>query len=647
MPHLASVEELTRYREDLLRRQHEGTRVTVCCGTGCRAKGALEVFEALQERCAGAPPSNGEGNGEAPIDLRQSGCRGFCERGPMVMVEGGPRYEEVRVKDVPRVVDETLVAGQVIKKLIYRDPVTKTYIEREEDIPFYRQQQRVVLKKCGLADPRNIDDYIEQGSYRALAKVLATMTPEEVIDTVEAAGLRGRGGAGFPTGAKWRFCRAAEGNPKFIICNADEGDPGAFMDRSILEGDPHSVIEGMIIGAYAIGATEGYVYVRAEYPLAVENLVRALRQAEEYGFLGRDILESGFAFSLELKLMGSFRQSLASWLKDTTFDFDLRISLGGGAFVCGEETALMASIEGRAGEPRPKPPFPAVEGLWGLPTNINNVETFANVPHILDMGPERYRELGTETSKGTKVFSLVGKIKNTGLVEVPMGTTLRELIFEIGGGLLRDRPFKAVQTGGPSGGCIPEEHLDTPVDYEQLKALGSMMGSGGMIVMDDRTCMVDVARYFLTFLEGESCGKCLPCREGVQRIREILSRITRGESDLAELERLEELCQVTRMTSLCGLGQTAPNPVISTLKYFRDEYEEHIVKRRCRAGVCKSLVTFVVLPDRCTGCTACLKVCPVDAIEGKVKEAHTIDPNHCDRCTACFETCRFDAIVVE
>ncbi|MBI3894172.1 MAG: NADH-quinone oxidoreductase subunit NuoF [Candidatus Wallbacteria bacterium] len=642
MPRLADAVALANHRRELKNAaRHARAPVTVCCGTGCRAKGAMEVFAALSDKVGASPL--GERH-----EIRQSGCRGFCERGPMVIVGNEElHYEGVTPKHATQIVQETLGNGTVLKPLLYRDPVAKQMVERDPDIPFYANQMRLVLRNCGRADPRSLDDYIAEGSYGALAKALTTMYPEEIIETIEKAGLRGRGGAGFPTGAKWQMCRKAPGKPKYIICNADEGDPGAFMDRSVLEGDPHSVIEGMVIGAYAIGASEGYIYVRAEYPLAVENFTRALEQAASYGLLGEDILGSGFSFAMRVQLIGSFRQSLSHWLGDDSFDFNLRVSLGGGAFVCGEETALMASIEGRAGEPRPKPPFPAQEGLWGLPTNINNVETWATVPLIIERGADWYRGIGTESSKGTKIFSLVGKVKNTGLVEVPMGTTLRKIIFEIGGGTLKDRPFKAVQTGGPSGGCIPAEHLDTPVDYEKLQALGSMMGSGGMIVMDERTCMVDVARYFVTFLEGESCGKCLPCREGTQRIREILSRITQGKGELADIEQLEELCPVIRQTSLCGLGQTAPNPVLSTLRYFRDEYMEHIVEKRCRSGTCKALVNFIVLPEKCTGCMACLKVCPADAIQGALKQAHVIDPNHCDRCGSCFDCCRFDAIIVQ
>jgi len=557
------------------------------------------------------------------VRVVEAGCRGFCFTGPVILVEpDGIFYVGVQPADVPELVEETLVKGRVVERLTYREPASRKRIPFYKDIPFHSKQMRVVLRNCGLINPTSIDEYIAVGGYQALAKVLGTMTPEQVIEEVKKSGLRGRGGAGFPTGRKWEFTRKAPSDIKYVVANGDEGDPGAFMDRSLLEGDPHSVLEGMIVGAYAIGAHQGFIYVRDEYPLAVKNVGIAIEQAREYGLLGQDILGSGF-------------------------DFDIKIVRGAGAFVCGEETALLASIEGRAGNPRPRPPFPAQSGLWGKPTNINNVKSWANIPVIISQGADWFRQIGTEASKGTMIFSLVGKVNNTGLVEVPMGITLRELIFDIGGGIQGGRKFKAVQTGGPSGGCIPAELLDLPVDYERLKEVGSIMGSGGMIVMDEHTCMVDVARYFLDFLKDESCGKCTPCREGIKQMLAILTRITEGAGEMADLQTLEELAHVVREASLCGLGQTAPNPVASTLRYFHDEYAAHIVDHKCPAGVCKALIEFSILADKCTGCMVCARRCPQQAISGEKKQAHVIDQSLCIKCGVCQDLCKFDAVVVQ
>ena len=590
--------------------------ITVCSGTGCLASGCESVTSAFREELE-RQALTGE------VDILTTGCHGFCERGPVVVIRPEDIfYEQVRAKDVPEIVSETIVDGKIVERLLYAHPQTGEKIVREHDVPFYKLQRRIVLADNGFIDPTSIDDYIARGGYSALAKALYTMEPREVIDVIKRSGLRGRGGAGFPTGRKWESCRKAEGEPKYVVCNADEGDPGAYMNRSTLEGNPHCVLEGMIIGAYAIGSHQAYIYVRHEYPLAVENFRRALEAAREHGLLGEDILGSGF-------------------------DLDVGIARGGGAFVCGESSALMRSLEGEVGEPGAKYVHSVEHGLWDKPTVLNNVGTWANVPHIVRRGWEWYAGIGTEGSKGTKIFSLVGKVNNTGLVEVPMGITLREIIFDIGGGVPDGKAFKAVQTGGPSGGCIPESLLDLPVDFDELTKVGSMMGSGGMIVMDEDTCMVDVARYFLNFLREESCGKCTPCREGIARSLDILNRICDGEGRPGDIALLEKLGDLLKGFSLCALGKTAANPVLSTIRYFRDEYEAHIYEHRCPAGVCKALITYHIDPEQCTGCTACARQCPQEAISGEKKEAHVIDQDLCVKCGVCMDTCKFDAVVVQ
>ena len=540
----------------------------------------------------------------------------------MIVYPEGSFYSEVKPENIPEIVSEHLLKGRVVKHLLYKETVSEDSdrIKSLDETQFYAKQHRVALRNCGVIDPENIDEYIAVDGYQALGKVLTEMTPQEVIDVMLASGLRGRGGAGFPTGRKWAFAAANKADQKYVCCNADEGDPGAFMDRSVLEGDPHVVLEAMAIAGYAIGASQGYIYVRAEYPIAVHRLQVAIKQAREHGLLGKNIFGTGI-------------------------DFDIDLRLGAGAFVCGEETALMTSIEGHRGEPRPRPPFPAVKGLFQKPTILNNVETYANVPQIILKGADWFASMGTEKSKGTKVFALGGKIKHTGLVEVPMGTTLREIIEEIGGGIPNGKKFKAAQTGGPSGGCIPAEHMDIPIDYDNLIAIGSMMGSGGLIVMDEDTCMVDIAKFFLEFTVDESCGKCTPCRVGTKRLYEMLDKITRGEATLEDLDKMEQLCYYIKANSLCALGQSAPNPVLSTLHYFRDEYEAHCIDKRCPAGVCKRLVRFVIEEDKCKGCTACARACPVNAISGEVRKPHQIDTRKCIKCGACMETCRFNAIV--
>jgi NADH-quinone oxidoreductase subunit F len=588
--------------------------VRVCIGTGCAAKGSRRLYELFCE----AVEQSGQ---DVTVEAKCVGCHGFCERGPIVVVEPGQIfYQQVEEPDVAEIFRETVVGGRVVERLLYEDPNTGTKAEKADEIDFYKVQERIVLGNNGLIDPTKITDYIAEGGYKALAKVLSSMTPDEVISEVKVAGLRGRGGGGFPTARKWRSCREAKGSTKYVICNGDEGDPGAFMDRSIMEGNPHSVIEGMLIGAYAIGSEQGYIYVRNEYPLAVEHLRMAISQAREFGLLGKKIL-------------------------DSSFSFDIRINRGGGAFVCGESTALMASLEGRPGEPRAKYVHTVESGLQEKPTNLNNVETWANVPAIINRGGKSFADIGTEKSKGTKVFSLVGKVVNTGLVEVPMGITLRQIIDEIGGGIRDEKRFKAVQTGGPSGGCIPAEHLDARVDFDELTKLGSMMGSGGMIVMDEDTCMVNVAKYFTNFLQEESCGKCTPCREGLAQMLYILDRITDGEGHIGDVERLEELAELLEGTALCALGKTAANPIISTIRYFRNEYNAHIKEKHCPAKECRGLFRYDIDPEACKACGICMKNCPVDAITGEKKVPHVIDQEKCTLCGTCWEKCPFAAVL--
>ncbi len=623
MSRLSSPQELEKLRNDILSvRDPNQTLITVCGGTGCHASGCHAVVDALKK----VIQEKAEGNG---VDLRVTGCHGFCERGPLVVLH--PRkilYQRVKPDDALTIFEETVVNGRIVENLLYDHPATGERIVTEEDVPFYQKQKRIIFGNNGNIDPTRIEDYLAVGGYRALGKALFSMKPEEIIQEVKKANLRGRGGGGFPAGVKWEQCRNASGKIKYVICNADEGDPGAYMDRSLLEGNPHSVLEGMIIGAYAIGAHEGYVFVRHEYPLAVVNIGIAIEQAREWGLLGKDILGSGF-------------------------EFDVQISRGGGAFVAGESTALMATIEGNVGEPRAKHIHTVISGLWDRPTNLNNVETWANVPVIIEQGADWYTQIGTEGSKGTKIFSLVGKVNNTGLVEVPMGITLREIVYDIGGGIPGGKKFKAVQTGGPSGGCIPESLLDLPVDFDRLTEVGSMMGSGGMIVMDESTCMVDVAKYFMNFLKDESCGKCTSCREGTKRMHEILTEITEGRGTIDHLSLLEDLGWVTAEASMCALGGTAPNPVLSTLQYFRDEYEEHIINKRCPAKVCRALLRYRVISEVCKRCGACAKVCPSEAISGKrktKKEEGTpfkIDARKCIRCGMCFEACKFEAVEIQ
>ena len=628
---MKSLEELKVIREKMqgqvaLRSEHaedfpilDGYRkhVLVCGGTGCTSSGSKRIIETLEKEIA-------KHGLEKEVGIVKTGCFGLCALGPiMIVYPEGAFYSMVKEDDIPEIVSEHLANGNVVTRLLYEETVGEDKILPLQETKFYKKQRRIALRNCGVIAPENIEEYIGTRGYEALGKVLTEMTPDDVIQTMLDSGLRGRGGAGFPTGLKWKFASGNRGNvQKYVCCNADEGDPGAFMDRSILEGDPHVVLEAMAIAGYAIGASQGYIYVRAEYPIAIERLEIAIKQAREYGLLGKNLF-------------------------GTDFDFDIDLRLGAGAFVCGEETALMTSIEGNRGEPRPRPPFPAVKGLFGKPTILNNVETWANIPQIILNGPEWFASMGTEKSKGTKVFALGGKIHNTGLVEVPMGTTLREIVEEIGGGIPGGKKFKAAQTGGPSGGCIPAEHFDVKIDFDNLMAIGSMMGSGGLIVMDESTCMVDIAKFFLEFTVDESCGKCTPCRVGTRRMLEILDKITKGQATMEDLDKLEELCYHLKENSLCALGQTAPNPIISTLRYFKDEYIAHIVDKKCPAGVCKDLLQYKINADKCKGCTLCARTCPNNAIIGSVKEVHMIDQAKCVKCGACMEKCRFGAIYKE
>ena len=594
------------------------SQVLICGGTGCTSSGTVKIAKRLQEEI--------DKNGLTDeVMVVRTGCFGLCALGPiMIVYPEGTFYSMVKEEDIAEIVSEHLLKGRIVTRLVYDETVAENEIKSLKETDFYKKQHRIALRNCGVINPECIDEYIGRNGYEALGKVLKTMTPDDVIQVILDSGLRGRGGGGFPTGKKWQLARnlVKDADQKYVCCNADEGDPGAFMDRSVLEGDPHVVIEAMAIAGYAIGATQGYIYIRAEYPIAVQRLQIAIDQAREYGLLGKNIFDSGF-------------------------DFDLDIRLGAGAFVCGEETALMTSIEGNRGEPRPRPPFPAESGLFKKPTVLNNVETYANIPQIILNGADWFASMGTEKSKGTKVFALGGKIHNTGLVEVPMGTTLREVIYEIGGGIPNGKAFKAAQTGGPSGGCIPAEHLDIPIDYDNLIAIGSMMGSGGLIVMDEDNCMVDIAKFFLQFTVDESCGKCTPCRIGTKRLYEMLEKITSGNATMEDLDKMEKLCYYIKNNSLCGLGQTAPNPVLSTLRYFKDEYIAHVKDKKCPAGVCQDLLTYKIIDLKCKGCTACARGCPVGAISGTVKQPHSIDTAKCIKCGACMAKCKFGAIIKE
>ncbi|HAB54673.1 MAG TPA: NADH-quinone oxidoreductase subunit NuoF [Ignavibacteriales bacterium] len=616
MKKIKSPEELERFRQEILsKRDLKKPCLTLCSGTACHATGSIEVALAIEQELE-------KQSLKEDVDFRRTGCHGFCEKAPIVIIFPEEIcYLQVTPKDVPDIFSQTIKNKKIVDSLLYTDPTTGEKVTRESDIPFYKFQERLVFGPNQKIDPTSIKDYIAIGGYQALAKTLFEMTPEQVINEVKEAKLRGRGGGGFPAGVKWEFARNATGDQKYVVVNCDEGDPGAYMDRALMEGNPHCVFEGLMIGAYAIGSNEGYIYVRQEYPLALENMSIAIKQAEEYGLLGKNILGSGF-------------------------DFNIKVHRGAGAFVCGEETALLMSLEGKAGEPRPRPPFPAVKGLWNKPTNINNVETWANVPLIINKGANVFTSIGTEGSKGTKIFSLVGKINNTGLVEVPIGITLKDIIYKIGGGIPKGKKFKAVQTGGPSGGCIPEEQLDLKVGFDELTKAGSMMGSGGMIVMDEDTCMVDVARYFINFLTEESCGKCVPCREGLRQMNKILTNITEGKGKEGDIELLELLSETAMEASLCALGKTAPNPFLSTLKYFRAEYEAHIKEKRCPALYCKELINYYIDPGNCVACMLCFKKCPAQAIDGGKKKIHIINQEKCTNCGTCFEVCpaKFSAV---
>lgn len=616
MQKIRTISDLEDIRKSILQdKDSEKIIIRLCLSTGCRAQKSLKVNEALENEIKKYDLQN-------KIEIKKTGCHGFCEMGPIMVIEpANIFYCNVKPKYVGDIISETALNGNVINRLLWKDPLTKELTKTEKDFPVYRKQRKNVFYNSGKIDPTDIEDYIAVGGYLAIGNALVSMTPSEVVETVVSSALRGRGGGGFPTGLKWKICSAAPGDIKYIIANGDEGDPGAFMDRSLMEGDPHAIIEGMIIAAFAIGANQGFIYIRKEYPIAIDHLSIAIKQAEEYGLLGNDILGTGF-------------------------NFTIKIDRGAGAFVCGEETALMISIEGRSGIPRPRPPYPAFEGLWGKPTVINNVETFANIPKIILKGADWYSSIGTSTSKGTKIFSLVGKVRNTGLIEVEMGTTLREIIFDIGGGVRKGKRFKAVQTGGPSGGCIPISRIDIPVDYDSLKEAGAIMGSGGMIVMDETSCMVDVARYFINFLLFESCGKCVPCREGLKQMHQILTNICEGQGEKGDIEMLTQLADFMITASLCGLGGTAPNPVLSTIRYFRDEYDAHIYDKKCSAGVCKNLFEYVIDEELCNGCTICKLKCPEKAISGKKKKPHSINPQLCIKCGICFNLCKREAVRV-